>query len=340
MYYGDYLQLDKILDAQHPESDKVNKEAHDEMLFIVIHQAYELWFKQILYETSSVMEILHRPEIDDNSPDLQVIVHRLNRVCVILELLVKQIDVIETMTSLDFLDFRDLLRPASGFQSMQFKILEAKLGLKTEARFGKEYYVSQLRENDRNQILALDNEETVLELVNQWLTRMPYFDEDELWEDYPSSSKGHPFWETYRKQYAGSLVKGESQMIEQFDKLFFPSEDPESKRKLSMRARRAALFIVMFRGYPHLHLPFRIINQLLKIDELMSTWRYRHMNMVHRIIGSRVGTGGSTGKSYLKNAMDAHYIFAEFAELNSFLVERSKLPKLSEKLNRRLGYEN
>jgi tryptophan 2,3-dioxygenase len=338
MYYGDYLQLDKILDAQHPESDKVNKDAHDEMLFIVIHQAYELWFKQILYETGSVMDIMNRPQIDDNSPDLQVIVHRLSRVCEILKLLVKQIDVIETMTSLDFLDFRDMLRPASGFQSMQFKILEAKLGLKSDARYGKEYYVSQLREDDRKKILSLDNEETVLELVNAWLSRMPYFDEVEMWEDYPQDDDEHPFWAAYRTCYLNSLVKGESQMVEEFDKMFFPYEDPESKRKLSMRARRAALFIMLFRGYPQLHLPFRIINQLLEIDELMATWRYRHVHMVHRIIGSRVGTGGSTGKNYLKNAMDSHHIFSEFAELNSFLVERSNVPKLSEKLNRRLGY--
>ena len=79
MYYSEYLQLDKILGAQELESDKQNRHAHDEMLFIVIHQAYELWFKQILFEVNSVHAILEKPSINDNSPELQTIVHRLNR---------------------------------------------------------------------------------------------------------------------------------------------------------------------------------------------------------------------------------------------------------------------
>ena len=133
-YYTDYLELDKILNSQHPKSN----EQTDEMLFIIIHQAYELWFKQVLYEVSSVMEIFKNKEVDDNGGELNIAVHRLQRVKTILDVLVHQWEIIETMTPLDFLDFRDLLRPASGFQSMQFKILEARLGLRMEARFGKQ----------------------------------------------------------------------------------------------------------------------------------------------------------------------------------------------------------
>ncbi len=147
----DYLQLDKILGAQQPESDKQGQPAHDEMLFIVIHQAYELWFRQLLFETESVIAILGRPTLNDNSPELQTIVHRLSRCATILKVLVHQIDIMETMTPMDFLDFRDKLRPASGFQSWQFKVLEAKLGLKYEHRYGQEYYLSQLaRARDRS----------------------------------------------------------------------------------------------------------------------------------------------------------------------------------------------
>ncbi|HMU15631.1 MAG TPA: tryptophan 2,3-dioxygenase family protein, partial [Flavobacteriales bacterium] len=124
VYYPDYLQLDKILDAQALESDKNGQHAHDEMLFIIIHQAYELWFKQVLYEVDSVMGIFKNKEVDDNAGELNVAVHRLQRVKTILDVLVHQWEIIETMTPLDFLDFRDMLRPASGFQSMQFKILE------------------------------------------------------------------------------------------------------------------------------------------------------------------------------------------------------------------------
>ena len=115
VYYADYLQLDKITGAQEPESFKKGKTpAHDEMLFIIIHQAYELWFKQILFEVNSVIGIMDKPVVNDNSPEMQTVVHRLKRVVTILKVLVQQIDIMETMTPMDFLDFRDMLRPASG----------------------------------------------------------------------------------------------------------------------------------------------------------------------------------------------------------------------------------
>jgi len=112
--------------------------------------------------------------------------------------------------------------------------------------------------------------------------------------------------------------------------------------QLSSAASRAALFIMLYRGYPLLQLPFQLINCLLEIDEQLSSWRYRHMNMVHRMIGmrigTRIGTGGSTGKDYLKAAADKHYIFKDFAQLNSFLIERRKLPALSSDIEKRLGF--
>src|SRR5690606_24092497 len=137
------------------------------MLFIVVHQAYELWFKQILFEVNSVTEILSKP-VNDNSPELQTVVHRLSRTVTILKVLVHQIDIMETMTPMDFLDFRDMLRPASGFQSWQFKILEARLGLKFEHRYGQEYYISQLQTAQINAIRHAESEKSVLQLLNDW----------------------------------------------------------------------------------------------------------------------------------------------------------------------------
>ena len=87
VHYSDYLQLDKILDAQFPESNKHELPAHDEMLFIIIHQSYELWFKQLLHEVDSVKDILYKPALNDNSPELQTVVHRLFRVVTILKLI-------------------------------------------------------------------------------------------------------------------------------------------------------------------------------------------------------------------------------------------------------------
>ena len=346
VYYGEYLQLDKIIDAQAPVSfNEYNEKAHDEMLFIIIHQAYELWFKQILFEVNSVTEIMAKSAMDDNSTDLQTVVHRLQRVTTILKVLVQQIDILETMTPMDFLDFRDMLRPASGFQSWQFKIIEAKLGLKFEQRHGQNYYTSQLNQTDIDSIKSAEEGNTLLNLINGWLERMPFFKEDELWKNYKSTAQKsnevtinniHPFWKDYEKIYEAGLAEGEKINVEHFKKIFFG--EAENERALSSEACRSALFIMIYRGYPMLELPFQLLDTLLEIDNQLGNWRYRHINMVRRMIGTRIGTGGSTGAGYLQGAMDKHYIFKEISQLNSFLTDRRKLPKLPKEIADRLGY--
>lgn len=327
VHYHDYLQLDKILNAQYPESDKRQLPAHDEMLFIIIHQAYELWFKQLHHEVDSVAAIMSKPALNDNSPESQTIVHRLKRCVTILQVLVHQIDIMETMTPMDFLDFRDMLRPASGFQSWQFKELEAKLGLKFEQRHGKEYYTSQLKPEHVDIIKKAEGAKSLLELLNAWLGRMPFLKE--------GADAG--FWMNYKRIYDESLAAAEKTNIAAFEEIF---EHPVSgdSRTLSPDACRAALFIMLYRGYPLLQLPFQLLNCLLEIDEQLAAWRHRHMNMVHRMIGTRIGTGGSSGKEYLKAAADKHYIFKEIAQLNSFLIERRKLPVLSQAIETQLGF--
>lgn len=333
VYYSEYLQLDKILGAQELESDKKNAHAHDEMLFIIIHQSYELWFKQILFEVGSVMEIMAKPSISDNSPDLFTANHRLSRVVTILDILVQKVDILETMTSLDFLDFRNMLRPASGFQSIQFKVLEANLGLRMQNRHGKEYYTSQLKPEDKKIIEDVEKTKPLIDLVNEWLERMPFFDKSEYWEGY-----AEPFWQQYAKAYDASLVDAEKNNLSRFESMILGDMKKE-EWNLSPRARRAALFIMMYRDYPLLQMPFQFINNLLEIDNTLSAWRFRHINMVHRMIGSRTGTGGSTGKEYLQGALNSHYIFKEFSELTSFMIERNNLPKLTNALSQRLGFD-
>jgi tryptophan 2,3-dioxygenase len=347
VYYSEYLQLDKIIDAQAPESFKEGKEpAHDEMLFIIIHQAYELWFKQILFELDAVTSTMGKDSVNDNSAELQTVVHRLQRVVTILKVLVQQIDILETMTPLDFLDFRDMLRPASGFQSTQFKMIETALGLKFEHRHGQNYYTSQLKQTDIDTIKAAETNTTVLVLVNKWLERLPFFKEENYWKNYvPSSSEEtihpvnniHPFWKDYENIYAAGLADAEKVNIENFRTLFF-SEEENKERNLSNEACRAALFIMIYRGYPMLELPFQLLDTLLEIDNQLGNWRYRHINMVRRMIGTRIGTGGSTGAGYLQGAMDKHYIFKEISQLGSFLIDRRKLPKLPKEITDKLGY--
>src|SRR6187551_2027786 len=336
MHYHEYLQLDRILNSQFPESDKQNLSAHDEMLFIIIHQTYELWFKQLHHEVDAVATIMNKPALNDNSPELQTVVHRLNRCGTILRVLVHQIDIMETMTPMDFLDFRDMLRPASGFQSWQFKLLEAKLGLKFDYRHGKEYYTAQLRQQHIDLIKKAESDQSFLQLVNDWLERMPFFDDTTLWKSFPQSPDVPPFWTAYKNNYSDSLAEAERNNMDAFDEVLFHHN--ETHYTLSAKANRAALFIMLYRGYPLLQLPFQLLNNLLEIDEQLSTWRHRHMNMVHRMIGTRIGTGGSSGKDYLKAAADKHYIFKEIAQLTSFLIERRKLPQLPKEVERKLVF--
>lgn len=343
-YYNDYLALDKILDAQFPESEARGVDAHDEMLFIIIHQAYELWFKQVMYELDSILDSFQGEQINDNSATLQTVSRHLNRIVEIWKLLVNQIGILDTMTPMDFLDFRDLLTPASGFQSYQFRILETKLGLKMEDRHQKKYYQSQLREEHIQGIKDVEEKSSLFELVDQWLARIPFWNIDKYWSKFEVPADAdqslHPFWATYKHTYQMGLSQGEAKSIDMshFDLTFFGGED--RTLRLSPESCRAVLFINLYRDYPLLQLPFQLLGKLLELDELMATWRYRHVAMVHRMIGMRAGTGGSSGANYLRGAMQSHNVFTNLASLTTYLVPRKKLPKLPEELEERLRFKD
>jgi tryptophan 2,3-dioxygenase len=339
LYYADYIELDKILNSQHPRSFEKMEDGNDEMLFIIIHQAYELWFKQIIFELDLVRNIFIRDRINDNSPDMSNVVYKLKRIVKILELLNQQVSVLETMTALDFLEFRNYLLPASGFQSKQFRLIEAKLGLKKEERYKQEYYKhtrrGSLSESDMQDLDRVESESTLKQLIIIWLDRMPYFHE-KYWVDYKSTSaaNGNKFWSDYRKAYQTSLSANESGRLAEFDKIFFN----EGRGEISPQAMQAALFITLYRNLPIFQLPFDLLNTLSEIDELLSNWRYRHFSMVRRMIGIRAGTGGTSGAGYLEGTFSQHYAFREITEVATFLIERSKLPELPNVLKEKVSF--
>ena len=342
LYYPDYIELDTILNSQHPKSFNSLQEGNDEMLFIIVHQVYELWFKQILFELDLVRHIFIRGTINDNSDDMSQAVHKLKRIGRILELINQQISVLETMTALDFLEFRNLLLPASGFQSKQFRLIEAKLGLKLEQRYKREYYRStrrgSLSKDDLQEVVQAEGESTLKELILQWLERMPFF-QDEYWKDYRQETKTEPgdehkFWIDYRNAYKNSLSGNEAGRLAEFDQVFFK----QGRGEVSPAAMRAALFITIYRNLPIFHLPFDLLNTLSEIDELLSNWRYRHFMMVRRMIGLRVGTGGTSGSGYLEGTLSQHYAFREITELATFLIERSKRPVLPDMLKEKVSF--
>ena len=353
MYYRDYLELGKVLDAQHPESFKPgNEPAHDEMLFIIVHQAYELWFKQVIFELDYIMSVFKKSRIDDNSEDLNLVRHRLHRVIKILELLNQQVGLIDTMTPLDFLEFRNLLTPSSGFQSLQFRIVESKLGLQMEKRHEHAYYKRTgeggFEQKDYEVINHTESGDNVLELVNGWLERMPFF-ELEYWKNYqslyPVEGGDHPFWSDYRQTYRSGLTERESSRIHDFDFLFFEKQGELSdeqagalKGSLSPKAMRAALFIMLYRDFPVFQSSYQVLDSLVEIDHQMAGWRHKHLVMVRRMIGMRMGTGNTSGGPYLEGALSKHYIFKDVAGLSTFLIERKKLPKLPGDLIQKLSY--
>lgn len=342
LYYSDYIELERILNSQHPRSFASLEEGNDEMLFIIIHQVYELWFKQILFELDLVRHIFIQDRINDNSDDLSKVVQKLKRIGKILELINQQVSVLETMTALDFLEFRNVLLPASGFQSKQFRLIEAKLGLKLEQRYKKEYYKytrrGSLSEVDLQEVDQAENEPTLKELIVHWLERMPYLDE-QYWGEYKQNTRSddqdkHKFWADYRAAYKTSLSGNEADRLAEFDKVFFE----QGRGNVPPAAMRAALFITLYRNLPIFNLPFELLNTLSEIDELLSNWRYRHFLMVRRMIGLRVGTGGTSGAGYLEGTLSQHYAFREITEVATFLIERSRRPALPNALREKASF--
>ncbi len=252
--YNKYLRVPELIGLQECLSDPAH---HDELLFITIHQAYELWFKQILHELEACAEVLGKPRADDDGPDMNMLVHRLKRIVEIWKLLNQQVDVLETMTPQDFLVFRSLLAPASGFQSVQFREIEFTSGRRDPA------LVARLQLTDAERA-RLDRRLT----------------EPSLWDAYLVLLSKH-----------GLSVSDE----ERLESLLAVARDRSAYGDL-----------------------WDVAEGLVTHDELIGQWRARHVDMVERQIGTKSGTGGSTGAPYLRRALGVRF-FPELWELRSYL---------------------
>jgi tryptophan 2,3-dioxygenase len=236
--YSSYLRLPELLDQQVPQADPA---AHDELLFITVHQVYELWFKQLLFELAAA-----RDEMLGGRPWQAR--HLLRRVHAIERLLVGQVEILETMTPQDFLEFRATLAPASGFQSAQFRELEFLSGAKDEGFLNRFRALSDAERKRLNQRLA----------------------EPSLWDGFLGLLRSRGLATGDDQQVLSSLVEV-ARTRAQHDDLWQLSED------------------------------------LLTHDELAAQWRARHVAMVERQIGTKSGTGGSTGAPYLRSRLGLHY---------------------------------
>ncbi len=246
--YNKYLKVPEITKLQETLSDPTS---HDELLFIIIHQTYELWFKQILHELDATMKWI-------NSDRLFRANHSMKVVTSIEKVLVGQIHILETMAPIGFLEFREKLNPASGFQSMQFREVEFISGAKDEKLM--KYFVDDA--------LATEN----------------------LKRRFKEPTLSDAFWQALERK--GFPTKTEEDRVETIRKLLAkPDENPE-------------LYILQ--------------DLLIDHDENISLWRYHHVMMVERMLGSKKGTGGSEGVGYLLTTLSKR-CFPEIWEARTHL---------------------
>ena len=259
--YNKYLRVPELIGLQECLSDPAH---HDELLFITVHQAYELWFKQVLHEIDAALPAMQA----DRAP---VAARALSRVVEIEKLLVTQIHILETMTPINFLGFRDQLNPASGFQSMQFREIEFSSGLKDDSILrafdGDEFASGRLRA--RMDAPALGEEFFAL-LARRGLDAPP---------DDPQQAEGE------RRALYGRRVRAVLEVVTHFEERF---EE------------------------------YQLSEALVAHDEFFSLWRYHHVKMVERMLGTKKGTGGSEGVGYLKTTLDKKF-FPELWEARTHL---------------------
>ena len=243
--YSSYLRVDDLLELQKPRSDGPE---HDEMLFIVIHQVYELWFKEILHEIDRVMHLLEADEAHRAQ-------HTLKRILTILKVLVAQLDILETMTPLEFLSFRARLEAASGFQSDQFRQLEFALGRKSAHAIERFTVGGRAR--------------TALERR---------FLEPTLWDAFLRylSREGYAVPESALRRDVTAAIEASDEIQQVLINVY--RTDPKNSE---------------------------FCERLVDLDEGVQEWRYRHVKMVERTIGVKMGTGGSAGAAYLQTTVGA-----------------------------------
>ncbi|XP_063413198.1 tryptophan 2,3-dioxygenase-like isoform X1 [Mytilus trossulus] len=353
--YREYLQLEKLLKCQTMSSSIAGKPVHDEHLFIITHQAYELWFKQILFEVDSVRESFMMPVLDENQ--MLKIVNRLSRVVLILKLMVDQFMILESMTPLDFLEFRQHLSSASGFQSLQFRLMENKLGIKEENRvkYNQQHYMKVFKDEESKQMLADSiTSPPLLTLLEKWLERTPGLTDHEkadfnFWERYKTAvyqwieNDWHtPYMEEKDPKQKEILLAEYNKQKDSFESIFTAEKYnvyvERGERRINHKAFQGALMISLYRDEPRFNQPFQMITLLMDIDSLITKWRYNHVMMVQRMIGSKIGTGGSSGYHYLRSTISDRYkVFVDLFNLSTFLIPRQYIPPLTRSMKRTLS---
>jgi len=357
--YWDYIKVEQLLALQSGVQSGDADLSNDEVRFIVIHQIDELWFKLVLRELAAVRDLFRQ----DYVPETALADARagLGRVALTFDLAGRHFQLMETMRTQDYLKFRDKLFPASGFQSAQLREIEILLGLQEEDRlsFGEETsYKDALRNQDGSPSPAhervnrrLADTPSVKEAVYAWLWRTPINGSSPQSTDDDSVVQG--FLEEFlscHEQYLNevlddrvakqALADADEQRLRQryaaeldaTRRYLLAADESEQQERARVRRMRAAiLFIESNRELPLLSWPGEIIDSLVAAEQGMLVFRQRHARMVERVIGRRVGTGGSAGVDYLDQTALSYRVFKEIWAARTLLLDPGRTPPIQNK---------
>lgn len=349
MNYWEYIRVEELLRLQGGIDDDESKRSNDEVLFIVVHQIYELWFKLVLRELGSARDLLNQNPVPDMA--LAQATRSFRRVTALFEQAVSHFKVMETLTTRDYLGFRDTLIGASGFQSAQLREIEILLGLQEAQRIplGKDgSYKEALKAMDGSASPALRRVEKRLtsgqslrDVVYAWLARTPvssdgpdaflrgvvagHREEIEMrlgivGQRMNLSAEDLAVW---RKRYEDELVFAERFLLGEEDAAATPTERAEKRN-----VRAALVFLESYRELPRLAWPREAIDALIEMEQAMVVWRQRHARMVERVIGKRTGTGGSAGVDYLDQTALRYRVFGDLWAVRTLLLRKAAVPEI------------
>lgn len=352
--YWDYIKVEEMLALQTGLGDSEEGLANDEVMFITIHQIDELWFKLLIRELVSVRNLFAQPRVQEQS--LAAACRGIRRTALLFRQISEHFELMETMTTRDYLTFRDKLSPASGFQSAQLREAEILLGLEDSARIplGHENsYMEALKNPDGSESAAWRrvtarkaDTPTLRHAMHQWLYRTPI--QGSTPDDADDADTVRRFVEAYSDaqlaaanrtaelaRHEALTDKDVARLTERYQKeadgarAFLLAEDAdEAVRPRVSRIRAALVFIESYRELPLLAWPREVLDGLVALEQSAVIFRQRHARMVERIIGRRTGTGGSAGVEYLDNTALRYRIFRDVWAVRSLLLPPDSLPSL------------
>ena len=353
--YWDYIKVEQLLSLQGGLEGDDHDLANDEVMFITIHQIDELWFKLILRELVSVRDLFAQPVVPEQS--LASAVRGIRRVAVVMRHLAEHFSLMETMTTRDYLAFRDKLSPASGFQSAQLREIEIIMGLPDSQRIAlghESSYLEALANHDGSPSPALlrvkarlADHPSLREAVHAWLERTPI--RGSMPSDPGDAEVVEGFVDAYldaqRREIDAIEVDAvasarndddRSRLAQRFEQerrsaqAFMRAEsEPPPLRARTMRLRAALVFIESYRELPLLAWPREVVDGIVALEQAMLIFRQRHARMVERVIGRRTGTGGSAGVDYLDQTALRYRVFADIWAVRTLLLRRDALPPLA-----------